>query len=96
MKRARPLKPGQVWVSHAKGTRTHVRRIVAVADKRICYSTGSDGTRWCQVRAFRLWMNTYKAAKAMPGRGRTLPGMAGYRGGPASSPEATYIIGDDL
>lgn len=71
MKR-RKLKPNQVWISQKKGTRTTVRRIVEILDGRIFYSTGTAHLRSCGRAMFRLWIRTYRARCAIPGRSRTL------------------------
>ena len=72
MKRRRPLKPDQVWISKKSGTRTKTRRIVQILNGQIFYSTGSTHLRTCGRPMFRLWIRTYKATCAMPGRTRTL------------------------
>lgn len=71
MKR-RPLKPNQVWISQKAGTRTKTRRIVEILDGRIFYSTGTPHVRSCARAIFRLWIRTYRARCAIPGRKRVL------------------------
>lgn len=66
------IKPGQVWTCRAKNSRTLSRRVIGVAAGRVCYSSGGDHTRWCQPRAFRLWIRRYQAKRARPNRQRCL------------------------
>lgn len=63
---------GQVWVTRAKKTRTPSRRVVGVASGRICYSTGSDRTRWCGSPTFRAWVKRYNAKATRTRRARSL------------------------
>jgi len=71
MKR-RPLKPNQIWISRKAGTRTKTRRIVEILEGRVFYSTGTAHVRSCTRAIFRLWIRTYRARRAIPGRTRTL------------------------
>lgn len=78
-------KPGQVFVCRDKATRTPSRRVVAIVDgkaqgmapRKVCYSTGGDKPRWCQWRAFRLWIHRYNAVASRTRRPRTLVLRAG-------------------
>lgn len=70
--RSAHIAPGQVWVTRAATTRTPSRRVVSVAGGRICYSSGGDRTRWCQARAFRLWIRRYAAVATRTRRARSL------------------------
>lgn len=63
---------GQVWVTRAAATRTPSRRVVSVAAGRVCYSSGGDRTRWCRLRAFRLWIRRYAAVATRTRRARSL------------------------
>jgi len=83
-RRGARIRPGQVWVSRRPETRTPSRRVISVigmdfsadagggSDVRICYSTGSEKTRWCAVRAFRLWIRRYRAVATRTRRPRSL------------------------
>lgn len=71
MKR-KPLAAGQVWVTRQKATRTPSRRIIDVLNGYVCYSTGSDTSRWCHRSQFRLWIRTYKAKATRTAQARTL------------------------
>lgn len=72
MSRTVRIQPGQIWISRATSTRTRSRRVLAVADGRVCYSTGGERPRWCQPRAFRLWIRRYKAKATRARRARTM------------------------
>jgi hypothetical protein len=61
-----------VWVTRRPATRTPSRRVVATAEGRICYSIGGDVTRWCQPRAFRLWIRRYQAVATRTRRPRSM------------------------
>lgn len=64
--------PGQIWVTRSSTTRTRSRRVLEVAGSRICYSSGGDRPRWCQARAFRLWIRRYAAVTTRTRRCRSL------------------------
>lgn len=66
------LEAGQVWVSTSAETRTRTRRVIGLASDKVCYSTGSDSTRWCKPRAFRLWIARYDAVATRTRRPRSL------------------------
>lgn len=63
---------GQIWVIRAPGARVRVRRVLAVLDGRVCYSDGGRSPRWCQPRAFRLWIRRYRAVATRTRRKRSL------------------------
>lgn len=44
------------------------RRVVAVRDGRVCYSTGGDRNRWCDLRTFLKWINGRTITLAHDGR----------------------------
>lgn len=71
MKRRRIL-AGQIWVTRSPTTRTPSRRVVAVTGGRICYSTGGEQTRWCEPRAFRVWIRRYRATATRTRRPRSM------------------------
>jgi len=72
MSRTIRIQQGQVWVSRSPITRTPSRRVVALAESKICYSTGGDRTRWCRIRAFRAWVRRYAAVATRTRRTRSL------------------------
>lgn len=71
-KRSSPLQAGQVWVTRHPKTRTASRRIVAVIDARVCYSTGGEILRWCRRSQFRHWIRAYAAKATRTARKRSL------------------------
>lgn len=71
------LKPGQVFVSRKKGTRTPSRRIVAIGStdgkvRVIHYCSGSNHVRACQPRAFNLWASRYAVVATRTRRPRSM------------------------
>lgn len=62
--RAKHLKQGQVWVAKTATGRSRMRRVVALVNDRVCYSTGSDIVHWCNRRAFQLWIATHGAIRS--------------------------------
>ena len=72
MSRSISIRAGQVWVTRAKKTRTPSRRVIGVAGRRVCYSTGGDRSRWCGVPAFRAWIKRYAAKATRTRRERSL------------------------
>ncbi|ASK94856.1 hypothetical protein Xtri_19980 [Xanthomonas campestris pv. trichodesmae] len=62
--RAKPLKPGQVWIAKSDTGRSRMRRVVALVEDRVCYSTGSDLVHWCNRRAFQMWISTHRAIRS--------------------------------
>lgn len=72
MKARLTIKAGQVWVTRKPKTRTPSRRVIAVADGRICYSAGGELSRWCRVPAFRAWAKRYQAKATRTRRARSL------------------------
>ena len=72
MNRTVRIHPGQVWVTRKSSTRTPSRRVLQVAGGRVCYSTGTELTRWCQPRAFRLWIRKYQAVATRTRRKRSI------------------------
>jgi len=73
------IKPGQVWITRAKKTRTPSRRVVGVASGRICYSSGGEVTRWCAAATFRAWVKRYAAKATRTRRERSLQLRGGAR-----------------
>lgn len=71
MKRKR-LEAGQVWVTRDPTTRTPSRRIIEVIQKRVCYSTGGESSRWCRRAQFRAWIRAYCAKATRTSQQRTL------------------------
>lgn len=71
---------GQVFVCRDKATRTPSRRVISTVrppdveleQTRVCYSTGGTTVRWCDLRAFRLWVKRYAAKPTRTRRPRTL------------------------
>ncbi|MFD0726996.1 hypothetical protein [Lysobacter brunescens] len=69
---AAKIKPGAVFVTRAKKTRTPSRRVLLVKDGRVAYSSGGDTIRWCSLRCFRLWLGRYQVKATRTRRARTL------------------------
>jgi len=74
---AREISAGQVWVTRAARTRTPSRRVVAITGTRVCYSTGGDASRWCELVTFRAWIGRYRAKATRTRRARSLALRAG-------------------
>lgn len=73
------IKAGTVYVTRNMPTRTPSRRVLTVADGRVCYSSGGDTTRWCSLRCFRLWLRRYQAKKTRTRMARKMKLTAGER-----------------
>jgi cyanophycinase-like exopeptidase len=72
MKPFRP-RPGQVFVSRNKTTRTPSRRIVALLeDATVVYCSGGEQLRHCKVPAFRRWVARYGAVATRARRSRSI------------------------
>lgn len=61
------VREGMVYV-----TRTPSRRVIAVVNGRVIYSSGGDALRFCSLRCFRRWIRRYAARVTRPRRARTL------------------------
>lgn len=70
--KAAGIKPGAVFVTRAKKTRTPSRRVLQVKDGRVAYSSGGDTVRWCSLRCFRRWLRRYQVKATRTRRARTL------------------------
>lgn len=72
MKRRKRLAVDQIWVTRKPETRTPSRRVILLANGKVCYSTGGDSSRWCKRAAFRLWIRTYDAKATRTTQKRSL------------------------
>lgn len=72
MSRTIRISAGQIWVTRNPVTRSPSRRVIDVVGGMVCYSTGTSMTRWCQRRAFRIWIRRYHAVATRTRRPRTI------------------------
>lgn len=62
-----PPMPVENDVYHRGKADKTMRRVVAVRDGRVCYSTGSNTNRWCNVRTFLMWLRSPLVKKVHDG-----------------------------
>lgn len=63
-----PPKEHDVYVAGGGNEDEQMRRVIAVKDGRVCYSTGGNTNRWCNLKTFMTWLRKPTTKKAHDGQ----------------------------